>query len=96
MVTLERVQSATGAGEASGKQWGTGKLSTSAMDREFKNWLYYRNLVGLPSSDKKQLRGAFFRGVRQGFKQSNPSGWHSAKAVRIRKVGRQILVDIRK
>ena len=72
-VSYSLVQAANGAGEQSGREWPTtSKPSATSMDREFKDWLAYRRnsipeIQTLTPADRKQLRGVFFRGVRQGY-----------------------------
>ena len=78
------VQAADGAGRASGRDWPSSlKLTTTAMDREFKDWMGYRwnsmpELQTLTAAQKKQLRGVFFRGVRQTYR-SNPKRKHARR-----------------
>lgn len=81
--SLALVQAAAGAGEQSGREWPAGRTpSATTMDKEFRDWLKYREnsmpeIRSLSAFDRKQLRGAFFRGVRQGFTRMNPrNGGH--------------------
>jgi hypothetical protein len=86
MISYSIVQAANGAGEHSGRNWPEGrKPSTTGMDKEFRDWLAYRRnsmpeLQHLTATDRKQLRGVFFRGVRQGFGKGNPSMKKMTKA----------------
>ena len=86
------VQAAAGAGESSGREWpkvgkyGRGPTTTS-MDKEFKDWLAYRansmpEIQTLTSAQKKQLRGVFFRGIRQGYR-ANPKRYGVKDAAKL-------------